>query len=145
MHEQRFVVSDVLWQRPGSDLSGKFSDAGATTKNNRLFLQAILWRFAVARSATCLWPLEQPVPALRRWAKSVYATVFSKRLVKAQTLNMLSLMALSSWSNRRRRGQKGPQHQAIGRSRDWADDNDHRVGGCARQFGSVYAATGGSS
>ena len=43
---------------------GKFSDAGATAKDNRLFLQAILWRFAVARSATCLWPLEQPVPAV---------------------------------------------------------------------------------
>ena len=64
MHEQRFVVSDVLLQRLGSDRSGKFSDAGATAKDNRLFLQAVLWRFAVARSATCLWPLEQPVPAV---------------------------------------------------------------------------------
>ena len=64
MHEQRFVVSDVLLQRLGSDRSGKFSDSGATAKDNRLFLQAILWRFAVARSATCLWPLEQPVPAV---------------------------------------------------------------------------------
>ena len=64
MHEQRFVVSDVLLQRLGSHLSGKFSDARATAKDNRLFLQAILWRLAVARSATCLWPLEQPVPAV---------------------------------------------------------------------------------
>ena len=64
MHEQRFVVSDVLLQRLGSYLSGKFSDAGVTAKDNCLFLQAILWRFAVARSATCLWPLEQPVPAV---------------------------------------------------------------------------------
>ena len=44
MHEQRFVVSDVLFQRFGSDLSGKFSDAGATAKDNRLFLPAVLWR-----------------------------------------------------------------------------------------------------
>ena len=64
MNEQRFVVSDVLWQRLKSHLPGKVSDAGATAKDNRLFLQAILWRFAVARSATCLWPLEQPVPAV---------------------------------------------------------------------------------
>ena len=64
MNEQRFVVSDVLWQRLKSYLPGKLSDAGATAKDNRLFLQAILWRFAVARSATCLWPLEQPVPAV---------------------------------------------------------------------------------
>ena len=44
MHEQRFVVSDVLLQRFGSDLSGKFSDAGATAKANRLFRPAVLWR-----------------------------------------------------------------------------------------------------
>ena len=64
MNEQRFVVSDVLWQRLKSHLPDKVSDSGATAKDNRLFLQAILWRFAVARSATCLWPLEQPVPAV---------------------------------------------------------------------------------
>ena len=44
MNEQRFVVSDVLWQRFGSHLPGKVSDAGATVKDNRLFLQAVLWR-----------------------------------------------------------------------------------------------------
>ena len=64
MNEQRFAVSEVLLLRLGSHLPGKVSDAGATAKDNRLFLQAILWRFAVARSATCLWPLEQPVPAV---------------------------------------------------------------------------------
>ena len=44
MNEQRFVVSDVLWQRLKSHLPGKVSDAGATAKDNRLFLQAVLWR-----------------------------------------------------------------------------------------------------
>ena len=44
MNEQRFVVSDVLWQRFGSQLPGKLSDPGATLKDNRLFLQAVLWR-----------------------------------------------------------------------------------------------------
>ena len=42
MNEQRFVVSDVLWQRLKSHLPGKVSDAGATAKDNRLFLQAVL-------------------------------------------------------------------------------------------------------
>jgi hypothetical protein len=42
MNEQRFVVSDVLLQRLGSHLPGKVSDAGATAKDNRLFLQAVL-------------------------------------------------------------------------------------------------------
>jgi transposase len=44
MNEQRFVVPDVLWQRLGSHFPGKVSDAGATAKDNRLFLQAVLWR-----------------------------------------------------------------------------------------------------
>ena len=75
MHEQRFVVSDVLLQRLGSDLSGKFSDAGATAKDNRLFLQAILWRFAVAQFATCHW--NSQFRRFRRWAKSgVFESLF---------------------------------------------------------------------
>ena len=44
MNEQRFGVSDVLLQRLESHLPGKVSDAGATAKDNRLFLQAVLLR-----------------------------------------------------------------------------------------------------
>ena len=44
MNEQRFVVSDVLWQRFGSHLPGKLSDAGATVKDNRLLLQTVFRR-----------------------------------------------------------------------------------------------------
>ena len=44
MNEQRFVVSDVLWQRLEPHLPGKVSDAGATAKCNRLFLEAVFWR-----------------------------------------------------------------------------------------------------
>ena len=56
-----------------------------------------------------------------------------------------SLMALSLGFARRRPAQKGSQHQAIGCSRGWANDKDHRVGGRARQFGSVSAAAGASA
>lgn len=44
MNEQRFVVSDVLWQRLEQHLPGEVSDAGATAKDNRLLLEAVLWR-----------------------------------------------------------------------------------------------------
>jgi len=44
MNEHRFVVSDVLWQRLEPHLPGKVSDAGATAKDNRLFLEAVFWR-----------------------------------------------------------------------------------------------------
>jgi len=34
MNEQRFVVSDILWQRLEPHLPGKVSDAGVTAKDN---------------------------------------------------------------------------------------------------------------
>ena len=37
MNEQRFVVSDVLWQRLEPHLPGKVSDAGVTAKGNVCF------------------------------------------------------------------------------------------------------------
>ena len=44
MNEQRFVVSDILGQRLEPHFPGKVSDAGATAKDNRLFLEAVFWR-----------------------------------------------------------------------------------------------------
>ena len=81
MHEQRFVVSDVLLQRFGSDLSGKFSDAGATAKDNRLFLPAVFWRVRYGS------PWRDLPPAIGTASSGgfaggpslVYARVFSKR------------------------------------------------------------------
>ena len=149
MHEPRFVVPDVLWQRLGWYSPGKFSDAGAMAKDNRLFLQAVLWRVCTGSPWRDLPPAfghwNSQFRRFRRWSKSGVCEGLFKAVSEALTLNILSLMALSSGSTRKRPGQKGPQHQAIGRSRDWADDNDHRVGRCARRFGSVSAATGASA
>lgn len=44
MNEQRFVVTDQVWNRLGPHLPGKVSDAGVTAKDNRLFLEAVFWR-----------------------------------------------------------------------------------------------------
>ena len=44
MDEQRFVVSEGVWARLEPHLPGKKSDSGATAKDNRLFLEAVLWR-----------------------------------------------------------------------------------------------------
>ena len=44
MNEQRFVVTDRVWQRLEPHLPGKASDAGAAAKDNRLFLEAVFWR-----------------------------------------------------------------------------------------------------
>jgi len=44
MDEQRFVVSDEVWSRLEPHLPGRKGDSGATAKDNRLFLEAVLWR-----------------------------------------------------------------------------------------------------
>ena len=44
MDEQRFVVTDDIWARLEPYLPGKKSDSGVTGKDNRLFLEAVLWR-----------------------------------------------------------------------------------------------------
>src|SRR4028119_2318767 len=40
----RSVVSDAAWEKIASLLPGKASDPGATARDNRLFLEAVLWR-----------------------------------------------------------------------------------------------------
>lgn len=44
MNEERFVLTDEVWARLAPHCPGKRGDAGATGKDNRLFLEAVLWR-----------------------------------------------------------------------------------------------------
>ena len=43
MDEQRFVVSDRVWNRLEPFLSAKGADSGMTARDNRLFLEAVFW------------------------------------------------------------------------------------------------------
>ena len=82
MNEQRFVESDVLWQRLKSYLPGRLSDAVATAKDNRLFLEAVLWRVRTgAYGAICHLPLAIGTASSGGFAGGpslVYSRVFSK-------------------------------------------------------------------
>lgn len=85
MNEQRFVVSDSLWQRLEPHFPGKASDAGGTAKDNRLFLEAVFWRVRTGSPWRDL-PLafgnwNSQFRRFRRWAK---AGVF-ERLFKAMS------------------------------------------------------------
>jgi len=44
MRSERFVLSDAQWQIIAPLLPGKASDCGVTARDNRLFLEAVLWR-----------------------------------------------------------------------------------------------------
>jgi transposase len=42
--QNRFVVSDAVWEKIAPLLPGKVTDRGVTARDNRLFLEAVLWR-----------------------------------------------------------------------------------------------------
>ena len=44
LERSRFIVADAAWEKIAPLLPGKASDPGATAKDNRLFLEAVLWR-----------------------------------------------------------------------------------------------------
>src|SRR3712207_7148085 len=44
MDRNRFVVGDAAWGKVAPLLPGKASDSGVTARDNRLFLEAVLWR-----------------------------------------------------------------------------------------------------
>ena len=81
MNEERFVVSDMLWRRLEPRLPGKISDAGATAKDNRLFLEAVLWRVRTGSPWRDLPPAfgrwNSQFRRFRRWAKAdIFKSLF---------------------------------------------------------------------
>jgi transposase len=81
MNEQRFVVPDIFWQRLKSHLPGNVSDAGTTEKDNRLFLEVILWRVGTGSPWRDLPPAfsnwNSQSQRFRRWAKfCVFESLF---------------------------------------------------------------------
>ena len=44
LDRSRFVVGDAVWERIAPLPPGKATDPGATAKDDRLFLEAVLWR-----------------------------------------------------------------------------------------------------
>lgn len=47
MRPERFVITDRSWSAIAEVLPGKAGDRGVTAKDNRLFLEAVLWKVRV--------------------------------------------------------------------------------------------------
>src|SRR5918993_1685407 len=78
----RFVVSDAAWEKIASLLPGKASDPGATARDNRLFLEAVLWRVRTGApwrdlpSEFGLW--NSVFQRFRRWVKGgIFERIFA--------------------------------------------------------------------
>ncbi|MDP6068761.1 MAG: transposase, partial [Alphaproteobacteria bacterium] len=44
MNTDRLVIGDEVWEKISPHLPGKVTDRGVTAADNRLFLEAVLWR-----------------------------------------------------------------------------------------------------
>ncbi len=80
---KRYALSDAQWERIKDLLPGQAGQPGATAKNNRLFVDAVLyryragipWRDLPARSRTGVW--QRVFEALAQDADNEYAMIDS--------------------------------------------------------------------
>ena len=74
MNTERFVITDRVWSRIWSELPGKPTDRGVTASDNRLFLEAVLWRVRTGSPWRDLPPAfgnwNSVFQRFRRWAKA---------------------------------------------------------------------------
>ncbi len=82
MNADRTVLTDAMWARIEDMLPGKKSDPGGTAADNRLFMEAVLWRFRTGSPWRDLparfgnW--NSVFKRFRRWALSgVFELVFN--------------------------------------------------------------------
>ena len=81
MRRERFVISDRSWSVIESLLPGTTRDRGVTAKDNRLFLEAVLWRVRVGGPWRDLPPgfgeWNSVFRRFRRWAQGgVFQRIF---------------------------------------------------------------------
>ena len=74
MNTERFVITDRVWSRIWPHLPGKSTDRGVTASDNRLFLEAVLWRVRTGSPWRDLPPAfgnwNSVFQRFRRWAKA---------------------------------------------------------------------------
>lgn len=82
MAEDRFVISDELWEKIAPMLPGKAGDPGATGRDNRLFMEAVFWRVRTGApwrdlpKAFGKW--NTVFKRFRRWAKAgIFESLFN--------------------------------------------------------------------
>ena len=118
----RFVVGDTVWEKIASLLPGKASDRGATAKDNRLFLEAVLLRIRTGLPWRDL-PSEfgnwnSVFQRFRRWVRGgVFERIF-ERLSDEPGFEYALVDGTIVTAHQKASGAKGgTQNQAIGRSR----------------------------
>jgi transposase len=81
MNTERLVIGDEVWEKISPHLPGKVTDCGVTAANNRLFLEAVLWRVRTGSPwrdlPVVLGKWNSVFQRFRRWArKGVFERLF---------------------------------------------------------------------
>lgn len=79
---ERFVITDRLWRPIAPLLPGKATDRGVTARDNRLFLEAVLWKVRTGAPwrdlPPCFGTWNSQLGRFRRWADSgVFQRLFA--------------------------------------------------------------------
>ena len=73
MNTERLVIGEEVWEKISPHLPGKATDCGVTAADNRLFLEAVLWRVRTGspwRDLPVAFGKSNSVfQRFRRWAK----------------------------------------------------------------------------
>lgn len=120
--QDRFVVDDAAWEKVAPLLLGKPTDPGATGKDNRLFLEAVLWRVRTGvpwrdlPGAFGKW--NSVFQRFRRWVKDgVFKRVFAGLSDEPDFEYALIDGTIVTAHQKASGARGGTQNQAIGRSR----------------------------
>ena len=122
LERSRFVVSDAAWEKVAPLLPGKVSDPGATARDNRLFLEAVLWRVRTGAQWRDLpgdfghW--NSVFQRFRRWVKGgVFERVFGCLSDEPDFEYALIDGTIVTAHQKASGARGGTENQAIGRSR----------------------------
>ena len=145
MRAERFVISDRSWRLLEPLLPGSLRTRGVTAKDNRLFLEAVLWKVRVGGLWRDLPPgfgaWNSVFRRFRRWAQAdVFQRIFDA-ISGSLTLNTSSLMAPSSARIRRRAAQKGDSKSSDRALERRADDEGSGADRRAWQSGALCASS----
>lgn len=121
MDRGRFVIGDTVWEKIAALLPGKKSDRGVTAKDNRLFLEAVLWRVRAGLPwrdlPTDFGNWNNVFKRFRRWVR---ATVFDRifAVLSGEDFEYAMVDGAIVTAHQKASGAKGgTEQQAIGRSR----------------------------
>ena len=143
MNTERFVLGDEVWEKVSPHLPGKATDCGVTAADNRLFLEAVLWRVRTG----CPWR-DLPVAfgksnsvfqRFRRWAKKgVFERLFE--VLSGEPDFEYALIDGTIVSvHQKASGARGDSKSGYRALERRFDHQDRRPGGCPRKPGALCA------